>query len=94
MVAASQISDAVGQSWYSGVLIRPMPAPNFRVCSIEQVNVTPQPSEPMLTLMPASRSARKSAAPEPIDALLQGLYWTLAPDRAINARSCGDNQTP
>jgi len=42
----------------------------------------------------AAASARRSAAPEPIEALLQGLTCRLTPDRAISSRSRGDSQTP
>src|SRR5215472_6018358 len=94
MVAASQISAAVGHCRDSAERTRPTPTANFKASSIEQLKVTPQPSDPMATLIPAARKARKSATPEPSAALLQGLYCTVPPAPALSARSRGESQTP
>ena len=57
-------------------------------------SIEPQPSVPMLTFTPASRSARTGARPEPTLRLEAGLCCTVTPVLARISISRGLSQTP
>src|SRR5436190_22662944 len=92
-VPAASTSRADSHVSYSGLRTFDSAAAAPATCSMFSDTVEHAPSEPRLTLTPASRSARVGCTPEPSVRFDHGLCWTVAPLAATARSSRGFSHT-